>query len=120
MSLHLDLAEHIAQQFGERLDEPVEVKLDALIVRLDNGVVAELRVVSPESYAFAWAWGDAELRIDTAPVHRDLATFPNHLHAADGRIAEDGVTRCGADPWTNVAALIAVLLVDPLLDAVVP
>jgi hypothetical protein len=60
----------------------VELKLDALIVPTSsNGVSLEARIADPHAYAIAWAWGEAELRIDTAPLHRDLATFPNHLHS---------------------------------------
>lgn len=116
MSLHLDLAARIDETFGERLDCPTEVKLDALIVRLDNGVTLEARIAAPDAYAIAWAWGEAELRIDTAPLHKDLATFPNHLHGADGSLHQDPLTRCGAAPWDNLRAVIDSVLQDPLLE----
>jgi hypothetical protein len=119
MSLHLDLASRIDESFGERLEGPTEVKLDALIVRLDNGVTLEARIAAPNAYAIAWAWGEAELRIDTAPMHKDLATFPNHLHAADGSLHHDPLTRCGAAPWDNLSAVINCVLTDPLLERLV-
>ncbi|MBP6801530.1 MULTISPECIES: hypothetical protein [Zoogloea] len=116
MSLHFDLATRIDETYGERLEGPAEVKLDALVVRLDNGVTLEARIAAPNAYAIAWAWGEAELRIDTAPVHKDLATFPNHLHAADGKLYHDPLTRCGAAPWDNLRAVIDCVLNDPLLE----
>jgi hypothetical protein len=119
MSLHLDLASRIGETYGARLENPAEVKLDALIVRLDNGVTLEARIAAPNAYAIAWAWGEAELRIDTAPVHKDLATFPNHLHAADGSLHHDPLTRCGAAPWDNLRAIIDCVLKDPLLEGLV-
>lgn len=116
MSLHLDLAAAIEEQFGEHLEAPVDVKLDALIARLDNGTVLEARIAAPDAYAIAWAWGEAELRIDTAPVHTDLATFPNHLHAADGKLRADPLTHCGDAPIDNLRRVIHAILQDPLLD----
>lgn len=116
MSLHLDLAAYIDEHFQANLDAPVETKLDALIVRLDNGTVLEARIAAPDAYAIAWAWGEAELRIDTAPLHRQLATFPNHLHQADGSVVADQLTRVGADPSDNLSRVLEAILKDPLLD----
>lgn len=117
MSLHLDLAARIDDTFGAHLETPVEVKLDALIARLDNGAILEARIAAADAYAIAWVWGEAELRIDTAPLHRELDSFPNHLHAADGSLQRDPLTRCGAEPWDNLRAVIEAVLVDPLLAA---
>ncbi len=119
MTLHLELAARIDETYGERLESPTEVKLDALIVRLDNGVTLEARIAAPNAYAIAWAWGEAELRIDTAPVHKDLPTFPNHLHAADGSLHHDPLTRCSAAPWDNLRVVIDSVLHDPLLERLV-
>lgn len=116
MSALLTLAQQIEEHYGEQLAGAVETRLDALIVRLDNDVIAELRIAAPDAYAFTWIWGEAELRIDTAPVHPELAGFPAHLHAADGVVRADPITRCGAEPWQNVRTLLDVLLVDPLLE----
>ena len=116
MSLHLDLAAAIEEQFGEHLEAPVDVKLDALIARLDNGAVLEARIAAPDAYAIAWAWGEAELRIDTAPLHTDLATYPNHLHAADGTLRADPLTHCGGAPIDNLTRVIHAILQDPLLE----
>lgn len=116
MSTHLDLAAQIEEAFGEHLESPVDLKLDALIVQLDNGATLEARIAAPDAYAIAWAWGEAELRIDTAPLHPQLDTFPNHFHAADGSLQRDPLTRCGAAPWDNLRAVIDAILIDPLLE----
>lgn len=116
MNLHLELAARVEEDFGAHLESPPEIKLDALILRLDNGVVMEARIADPDAYAIAWAWGEAELRIDTAPLHKDLATWPNHLHAADGSLQHDPLTVCGAPPWDNLRTVLDAVLADPLLD----
>lgn len=113
--LHLALKEALDQHFADALAEPVELRQDALLLSLRNGVALELRFASPAEYAIAWRWGDAELRIDTAPVHRALSTFPNHLHDANGELRADHLTKPGADPLNNIRAVLAAVLADPLL-----
>ena len=116
MSQHLDLAAQIEEHFGPHLETPVDVKYDALIARFSNGVTLEARIATTDTYTIAWAWGEAELRIDTAPLHPELATRPNHLHAADGRLCADPLTRIDASPWDNLQHVITTILDDPLLD----
>ncbi len=113
--IHLELQEGIDREFAGALAGRPELCQDALLVRLDNDAVAELRFFSADEYSIGWRWGDAELRIDTAPVHPGLATFPNHLHDAEGAIRPDPLTRPGAEPWDNVRAVLGALLKDPLL-----
>ena len=115
MSLHLDLQTRIEAHYGRRLSEGVGLRQDALLLRFDNGLVVELRFASADEYAIAWLWGDAERRIDTAPLHPALRTQPNHLHGSDGRLHDDPLTVPGAAPWDNVRRVIDALLVDPLL-----
>ncbi|HUY02543.1 MAG TPA: hypothetical protein VMV33_04595 [Rhodocyclaceae bacterium] len=114
--LHPALKDAIDREFSAVMAEPAELCRDALLVRLNNDVAIELRIAGAEEYSIAWRWGEAELRIDTAPLHRQLATFPNHLHDGEGRLRPDPLTRPGSDPWDNVRAVIAALLEAPLLE----
>lgn len=115
MSLHLELGSAIDAAFADDLDSPVEQKQDAMIVHLKNGVTLNVRYAAPDAYSLRWAYGDAESGIDTAPLHRGLATFPNHFHDAGGRIVADPVTRPDAPPEDNLHRLIRALLDDPML-----
>lgn len=117
MSLHLELGSAIEAAFGGELDAPVELKQDAMIIRLRNGVTLNVRYAAPDAYSMRWTYGDGdvEIGIDTAPLHRALATFPNHLHAADGSVTADPVTRPGAPPEDNLQKLVRALLDNPLL-----
>lgn len=115
--LHNALKEAIDSQFAQAITEPAELCQDALLVRLDNGVVIELRIASAEEYAIAWRWGDTELRIDTAPLHPQLSTYPNHLHTGESQLLPDPLTHPGRDPWDNVNAVITALIGDPLLQS---
>ncbi|MGE5386919.1 MAG: hypothetical protein ACM3SV_13640 [Betaproteobacteria bacterium] len=116
MTIHADLKEHIDRQFADDLEKPAELFQDALVVHLSNGVAVELRFSGQREYAINWRAGDAQLRIDTAPLHPELASFPNHLHDANGSIRFDPVTQIERAPWDNACALIEMLLKNPLLN----
>lgn len=117
MSLHLELKEQIATHYAEQLEREPQLLQDALQLQFDTGLAMELRYLNRDEYSLQWAWGDAELRIDTAPLHRGLATFPHHLHDADAGLRPDHVTAPGREPWDNISRLIDRLLQDPLLEA---
>lgn len=120
VSIHVMLKDKLEAHYGERLSEPVRMAQDALILSFDNGLLMEVRYYSPDEYMFSWNWGDAELRIDTAPVHAESKTFPHHLHGDNGTISADSVTLPGTDCWTNFSRLLDVLLVNPLLETASP
>lgn len=115
MSLHIELAAAVDQAFGQRLARPAEQKQDAVVVALDNGVTLTVRYAAPDAYSLRWSYGDAEAGIDTAPLHRELATFPNHLHDANGGLRPDPVTGPEHAPTDNVVRLVQALLDDPTL-----
>lgn len=117
MSLHLDLGSTIEVAFGDAIETPIEQKQDAMIIRLKNGVILNVRYAAADAYSLRWVYGDAESGIDTAPLHHDLATFPNHMHQAGGRIVADPITRPEAPPPENLQGLIRALLENPMLGA---
>jgi hypothetical protein len=110
MNLHAQLAEAAVEQFGERLTASPVLSQDALTLMLDTGTTLQVRFANAGEYSLRWRHGDAELGIDTAPLHAGLATFPNHLHVADGEVRADPVTRPGRAPWDNLQALLVMLL----------
>jgi len=116
MSLHLELKDRIESQYADQLEEEPQLRQDALQLRFDTGLAMELRYLNSHEYSLQWAWGDAELRIDTAPLHKGLTTFPNHFHDADANLRPDLVTIPGREPWENIKDLIDRVLQDPLLN----
>lgn len=111
----LDLSDRIVDEFGERLASAPRITHDALILDLDNGVSLEVRAASPSEYAFTWQASELTLRIDTAPMHPQLATFPHHLHDRHGSPCADPLTDPGRPLWENVHAVVARLLIEPSL-----
>ena len=117
MSLHLSLKEKIESQYAAQLEGETVLKQDALLVHFGDGLMLEIRYLNPDEYVIGWSWGEALLRVDTAPIHPDLKTFPNHLHDAEGVIRADPFTLPGREPWDNVRILVDALLKDPLAQA---
>ncbi|MCB1915495.1 MAG: hypothetical protein KDG52_07250 [Rhodocyclaceae bacterium] len=109
MSLHIDLATAAGEEFAGRLAAAPELRQDALLLTLRDGTSIEIRYAAADAYSLSWqrqgVWG----RVDTAPCHPGLATWPNHFHAGDGTVHSDPLTRCGADPRQNLRALLQAL-----------
>jgi len=120
LGIHLALAEQVSARYGAKLAADPHLSQDALTLQFNDGLALELRFVSAGEYAIHWLWGDAELRIDTAPVHPGLATFPNHLHDHQGACRADPLTVPGRDPWENVERVLESVLADPLLGVALP
>jgi hypothetical protein len=91
---------------------------DALLLSFDTGLMMEVRYFSTEEYSINWRWGEAELRIDTAPpMHAQNASYSHHLHSVETLVLADNITQPGRDSWLNFSGLLNTLLQDPLLDS---
>ena len=110
MSLHTSLAERVIEEYGPRLLGMPRASHDALTLELDNGIVLQARFASESEYSIQWRQGATEQRIDTAPLHPGLASFPNHRHTADGAACADTLTRTDRSPWENLLAVLQMLL----------
>lgn len=116
ISVHMMLQERLEETYATRLTEPVRLAQDALLLSFDTGLMMEVRYFNKDEFSLHWSWGEAELRLDTAPVHDACKGFPRHLHRDDGTIVEDPLGIEAEDPWDGFAELLEVLLVDPLLE----
>lgn len=118
INVHLLLKDAIEERYQQQLAEPVRLAHDALLLSFDNGLMVEVRYYSKDEYSIGWCWEDAELRIDTAPVHlEDTASFPHHLHDEQDMARADPITCPGVDCWINLSRLLDRILVNPLLKA---
>lgn len=117
ISRHLILKDHIESAYAERLTEPVRLAQDALLLSFDTGLMMEVRYFSDEEYSINWRWGEAGLRIDTAPLHAENSWSLHHLHNAESLIMADCITQPGRDCCLNFSGLLDILLQNPLLDS---
>ncbi|HEY0845268.1 MAG TPA: DUF6516 family protein [Noviherbaspirillum sp.] len=115
ISVHAMLKDWIEAAYAQRLCEPPRLAQDALLLSFDSGLMMEVRYFSETEYALHWSWGEAVLRIDTAPVHSGVGSFPHHLHRDDDIVACDRFTQPGTEVWKNFSGLLDVLLTNPLL-----
>jgi hypothetical protein len=116
MSLHAQLQDAVITRYGERLVGAPQRTFDALALAFDNGLNVELRYASADEYSIYWRWRDHAFRIDTAPLHPQLPTFPQHLHVDDAAPRADPWTVPGRDPWVNLQAVLDAILEDPGLQ----
>lgn len=113
MSLHPALCDALTTRFASRLAAAPRLHLDALVLTLDNGVALTIRYAADDAYSLCWTHDGRHFGIDTAPLHRGLATFPNHYHDGDGRLLADPHTDPANPPAENVSRLIEALLALP-------
>ncbi|SMF01369.1 toxin-antitoxin system TumE family protein [Pseudogulbenkiania subflava] len=111
------LRDAIIDDYGEILAGDINLFQDAISLELLNGTLLEIKAASNSEYSFIWKYGAHILRLDTAPLHPELATFPHHLHDAGGVVRPDPVTTPGRPLADNVRRLLAALGHDPLLTA---
>jgi len=118
--MHLIFKENLEEHYAERMLEPVRMAQDALTLSFDTGLLMEVRYFSRDEYSINWSWGDAELRMDTAPMHVTCATFPLHVHDENGVVRAGPMDDYSPDSWRNYSRLLDTLLLDPLLERIEP
>lgn len=104
------LRDRAVEVFGERLTANPQLAHDALTLVFDGGVTVQARFAGDEEYSIEWRRGERRFRIDTAPLHRGLTSYPNHFHDADGGLHADHLTRPGAAPWDNLRVVLEMVL----------
>lgn len=113
----LQLKPQIEAACKDELAGEVTAMQDALLLKLHNGVEVELRVLSAQHYCFSWLWGEALLRIDTAPGADGRGEGASHFHDVDGQRRPDPLSVPGAAPLANICRLLKALSADPLLGS---
>jgi hypothetical protein len=104
------IADRVVEAFGERLTASPRLAHDAVTLEFGDDLAMQARFASDDEYSIEWQRGAQRFRIDTAPLHRGLASFPNHFHDADGSVHADLLTRPGAAPWDNLRAVLEMVL----------
>lgn len=67
----------------------------------------DIRYPVDSKYSFHWQSGHEILRIDTAPHHRNLSTYPRHMHAGtEENVVEDTVTKINNTIEENVICVL--------------
>jgi len=116
MTLYSGLIDEIISRYGEQLSDMPKQTYDAINIYFANGLAVELHFANAEEYSINWQADEKEFRIDTAPLHPELSTFPNHLHNSSGELSDDPFTTPGNPPWDNVKTVLDSILKNPTPD----
>lgn len=98
----IKIADDINTAFKNILKTPAEVKSDGLLLEFNDDSQLELRYPSKKKYSFNFMRDEKSFIIDTAPVHSELETYPNHIHDFEGKLMKDNITDVNNDPIKNI------------------
>jgi hypothetical protein len=80
----------------------VELHPDRVRLSLIDDSWVDIRYPVEDKFSFHWQRGEKIYRIDTAPHHRNVRTYPRHIHlGSENNIVEDTVTEGGKSPEEN-------------------
>ena len=79
-----------------------ELRADRIRLILIDGSWIEVRYPVKDKFSFHWQRDGRIYRIDTAPHHREISTFPRHIHfGSEDNVIEDYVLKEKASPEEN-------------------
>ncbi|MHB1660747.1 MAG: toxin-antitoxin system TumE family protein [bacterium] len=97
------LANNINSKFNNVLKTPAEIKSDGMLLEFNDGSSLELYYPNKKEYSFNFLKDGKKLFvIDTAPIHNELETFPNHIHDFEGKLIKDEITNINNEPVKNI------------------
>ncbi len=72
-----------------------------------DGSFMDIRYPVDSKYSFHWQLEDEIIRIDTAPHHNQVATYPRHMYIGkEENVVDDPVTQTGNTIEENVMSML--------------
>lgn len=101
------VAQCAEEHFSEILSETPIIFSDKVRLVFVDGSYMDIRYPVDSKYSFHWQREDEIIRIDTAPYHRQLSTYPRHMHnGKEDVVIEDSVTRIDNTIEENVKCVL--------------
>ena len=101
------IARYAMEYFPDILDEAPIIYSDKVRLVFVEGSYMDIRYPVASKYSFHWQREDEIIRIDTAPHHRQLSTFPGHMHIGkEDYVVEDSVTKIDNTIEENVKCVL--------------
>jgi hypothetical protein len=95
------------EHFSDILSEAPIIYSDKVRLVLIDGSYMDIRYPVDSKYSFHWERENEIIRIDTAPHHRQLSTYPRHMHIGkEENVVEDSVTRVNNTIEENVKGVL--------------
>ncbi len=95
------------EYFSDMLKEvPIIFSDKVRLIFVDDSYM-DIRYPVDSKYSFHWQREDEIIRIDTAPHHRQLSTYPRHMHnGKEDDVVEDSVTNIDNTIDENVKSVL--------------
>ena len=95
------------EHFPDIISEAPIIFSDKVRLLFIDGSFMDIRYPVDSKYSFHWQLEDGIIRIDTAPHHRQVSTYPRHMHIGkEGNVVEDSVTGVGNNIEENVKCVL--------------
>ncbi|NJD52481.1 MAG: hypothetical protein FIB07_06380 [Candidatus Methanoperedens sp.] len=102
------VAQCAQEHFLNILSEAPIIYSDKVRLVFVDGSYMDIRYPVDSKYSFHWQREDEMIRIDTAPHHRKLSTFPRHMHIGkEENVVEDSITEIDNTIEENVMCVLA-------------
>lgn len=93
--------------FPDIMSEAPIIYSDKVRLFFTDKTYMDVRYPVDSKYSFHWQLDDEIVRIDTAPHHRQISTYPRHIHIGNEKnVIEDEVTELGNTIEENVHAVL--------------
>jgi len=102
------IAQCAEEHFSEILSEAPIIFSDKVRLVFIDGSYMDIRYPVDSKYSFHWQLEDEMMiRIDTAPHHSQLSTYPRHMHVGkEGFVVEDSITEVDNTIEENVKCVL--------------
>jgi len=98
---YLSFLKIASDEFSEIIVD-AELHADRVRLILIDGSWIDVRYPVKDKFSFHWQRDDKIYRIDTAPHHKGIRTFPRHIHfGSEDNVIEDSVLEENASPEEN-------------------
>ena len=93
--------------FSDIIREAPFIYSDKVRLIFIDGSFMDIRYPVDSKYSFHWQLEDEIVRIDTAPHHRNVSTYPRHMHIGkEENVVDDSITRVGNTIEENVMSVL--------------
>ena len=101
------IARCVEEYFSDIISVAPIIYASKVRINFIDGTYMDIRYPVDSKYSFHWQLDDEIIRIDTAPHHREIATYPRHVHIEkEENVGEDKVTELENTIEENVCAVL--------------
>lgn len=102
------IARSAEEYFSDILSEAPMIYSDKVRLVFIDGSYMDIRYPVDSKYSFHWERESEIIRIDTAPHHRQLSSYPRHMHLGkEENVVEDSITSVNNTIEDNVSGVLS-------------